>query len=134
MWTNNETWCLHNDIIVKLVKCNEFISLWASELYPTFVIIVLHNLHFPLLYKNPPLKVHLHFTPNILTSIIQPMYLYGLNLFTLTNTRLFSYFWIVTNNIILFGKTCYILYGPNHFLVIKLPYRCDLFPFGNHIT
>jgi hypothetical protein len=26
MLTNNETWCLHSDIIVKSVKCNEVIS------------------------------------------------------------------------------------------------------------
>jgi len=27
MLTSSETWCLHNDIIMKLVKCNEGISL-----------------------------------------------------------------------------------------------------------
>jgi hypothetical protein len=30
MLTNNETWCVHNDIILKLVKCNELISLLKS--------------------------------------------------------------------------------------------------------
>jgi len=31
MLTNNEKWCLHSDIIVKLVKCNEVISLLRSH-------------------------------------------------------------------------------------------------------
>ncbi len=44
------------------------------------------------------------------------MYLYGLNLFTLTNTGLISNFSIVNNNTILFGNTYYTMYGPNHFL------------------
>jgi hypothetical protein len=53
------------------------------------------------------------------------MYLYGLSLFTLTNTWLFLNFSIVTNNTVLFGNTYYTMYGPNHFLV-NFP-RCDLF-------
>jgi hypothetical protein len=59
------------------------------------------------------------------------MYLYSLNLFTLTSIGLVSNFLIVTNNIMLFGNTYCTLYDPNHFL-INFP-RCDLFPFGNHI-
>jgi len=31
MLTNNETWCLNSDIIVKSVKCNEVISLLTSN-------------------------------------------------------------------------------------------------------
>jgi len=31
MLTSNETWCLHIDIIVKSVKCNEIISLLGSH-------------------------------------------------------------------------------------------------------
>jgi hypothetical protein len=31
MLTNNETQCLHNDIIVNSIKCNEFISLLRSH-------------------------------------------------------------------------------------------------------
>jgi hypothetical protein len=30
MLTSNETWCLHIDIIMKVVKCNELISLLKS--------------------------------------------------------------------------------------------------------
>jgi len=30
MLISNETWCLHSDIIVKLVKCNEIISFKKS--------------------------------------------------------------------------------------------------------
>jgi hypothetical protein len=45
MLINNETRCLHNDIIVKSVKCNEVISLLkshseANELHPTFVVVI----------------------------------------------------------------------------------------------
>jgi len=32
MLTSNETWCLHSDIIMKLVKCNEVISLLKSHI------------------------------------------------------------------------------------------------------
>jgi len=39
---------------------------------------------------------------------------------------------MVTNNTMLFSNTYYTLYDPNHFLV-NFP-RCDLLPFGNHIT
>jgi hypothetical protein len=31
MLTSNETWCLHNGIIVKSIKCNEIISLLKSH-------------------------------------------------------------------------------------------------------
>jgi hypothetical protein len=31
MLISNETWCLHNDIIVKSVECNEVISLLKSH-------------------------------------------------------------------------------------------------------
>jgi hypothetical protein len=31
MLTSIETWCLHSDIILKLVKCNELISLLMSH-------------------------------------------------------------------------------------------------------
>jgi hypothetical protein len=31
MLTNDETWCLHNNIIVKSIKCNEVISLLKSH-------------------------------------------------------------------------------------------------------
>ncbi len=59
---------------------------------PSSMVYVLHNFHFPPLYQNPPLEVHLHSTPNILASIVHLMYLYGLSLFTLISTRLFSNF------------------------------------------
>jgi hypothetical protein len=31
MLTNNETWCLHSDIKVKSLKCNEVISFLMSR-------------------------------------------------------------------------------------------------------
>jgi hypothetical protein len=31
MLTSNETWCVHNEIIVKSVKCNEVISFLRSH-------------------------------------------------------------------------------------------------------
>jgi hypothetical protein len=45
---------------------------------------------------------------------------------------MWKHFSIVTNNIILFGNIYYTLHGSNHFLV-NFP-KCDLLPFGNHIT
>ncbi len=53
-------------------------------------------------------------------------------IFCVPCTTMWKHFSIVTNNIILFGNIYYTLHGSNHFLV-NFP-KCDLLPFGNHIT